>query len=388
MLWLTDAIEAIRDFMDLGGPVLTWIAITIFVMWALIVERLLFFRTQMRGISTEIQNSWEHRTERRSWNAHQIREGMISRFSISTNQGIPMIQTLVALCPLLGLMGTVTGMIVIFDVMATVGGSSPRAMAAGVAKATLTTMAGMVGALSGIFPAAILSQLAHNQQRSLQMHRLTSTGIVLSSISGLPKKLRLIVAPIIGFIITMGLLFLMQTLIDTGEVVIQKVVVSEYADFIRVRRDEMVDTRSAKPKKFMPEKIPEKIDLYPENDQETGAIKIEYSMSRPAITEVTLATLTSDFGSPDSEVIPLVRVPPLYPRRAQKRGIEGWVILEFTITATGSVKDVRVYESSHSVFESPAVRALEKFKFRPRIVDGVPVAVTGVRYKLNFEIED
>jgi biopolymer transport protein ExbB len=168
MLWLTDAIESIRDFMELGGPVLTWIAITIFVMWALIVERLLFFRTQMRGISTEIQNSWEHRTERRSWNAHQIREGMISRFSISTNQGIPMIQTLVALCPLLGLMGTVTGMIKVFEVMAVSGSGNVRGMAAGVSQATVPTMAGMVGALSGVLLVTLLSRRAAREVEFLE----------------------------------------------------------------------------------------------------------------------------------------------------------------------------------------------------------------------------
>ena len=107
MIWLLDAFEAIRDFMELGGPVLRWIAITIFVMWTLIVERMIFFRTNMRSMATEIREQWEARSERKSWNAHQIREGMISRFSMSTTRGIAMIQTLVALCPLLGLLGTV-----------------------------------------------------------------------------------------------------------------------------------------------------------------------------------------------------------------------------------------------------------------------------------------
>ena len=160
MLWLTDAFEAIRDFMELGGPVLLWIALTIFVMWALIIERIIFFRTQMRGLSSDIQNNWEDRPERRSWNAHQIREGMISRFSMATHKGIPMIQTLVALCPLLGLMGTVTGMIKVFEVMAVSGSGNVRGMAAGVSQATVPTMAGMVGALSGVLLVTLLSRRA------------------------------------------------------------------------------------------------------------------------------------------------------------------------------------------------------------------------------------
>jgi biopolymer transport protein ExbB len=121
MLWLTDSFEAIRDFMELGGPVLRWIALTIFLMWVLIVERIMFFRTSMKAMAREIHDDWESRPERRSWNAHQIRELMISRFSMTTHKGIALIQTLVALCPLLGLLGTVTGMISVFQVMAVSG---------------------------------------------------------------------------------------------------------------------------------------------------------------------------------------------------------------------------------------------------------------------------
>ena len=103
MFWITDIYEAISDFLFLGGPVLRWIAVTIFLMWVLIIERFIFFRKEMPPLMKSIRNSWEERQERRSWNAHQIRDGMISKFSTAVNNSIPMIQTLVALCPLLGL---------------------------------------------------------------------------------------------------------------------------------------------------------------------------------------------------------------------------------------------------------------------------------------------
>ncbi|MGI9220971.1 MAG: MotA/TolQ/ExbB proton channel family protein [Woeseiaceae bacterium] len=168
MIWLTDSFEAIRDFMELGGPVLRWIALTIFLMWALIVERLMFFRSSMKSMAEDIRNNWENRSERRSWHAHQIREMMISRFSMDTNKGIPMIQTLVALCPLLGLMGTVTGMISVFQVMAQSGSGNVRAMAAGVSQATVPTMAGMVGALSGVLLVTLLTRRAAREVEFLE----------------------------------------------------------------------------------------------------------------------------------------------------------------------------------------------------------------------------
>ena len=82
---LMGPVEAVRDFMELGGDVLTLIALTIFVMWVLIIERMIYFRTGLKTMGKEIYDTWEARPERRSWNAHQIRDAMISRFAMAAN---------------------------------------------------------------------------------------------------------------------------------------------------------------------------------------------------------------------------------------------------------------------------------------------------------------
>jgi biopolymer transport protein ExbB len=168
MQLLIDMYEPIRDFLELGGNVLVIIGWTIFVMWVLILERFIFFRTGLRQQAKEVFRRWEARPERRSWAAANIREAMVSEVRMSANAGLPMIKTLVALCPLLGLLGTVTGMIEVFDVMAVTGTGNARAMASGVSKATVPTMAGMVGALSGVMFATVLTNRANREVALLE----------------------------------------------------------------------------------------------------------------------------------------------------------------------------------------------------------------------------
>jgi biopolymer transport protein ExbB len=137
-------------------------------MWILILERLIYFRTGLQTLIKEALTKWEQRTERKSWHAHQIRERMVSEVRVAANQGLPMIQTLNVLCPLLGLMGTVTGMITVFEVMAIAGTGNARSMAAGVSMATVPTMARMVGALSGVFLVTILTRGVKRQMSFLE----------------------------------------------------------------------------------------------------------------------------------------------------------------------------------------------------------------------------
>jgi biopolymer transport protein ExbB len=157
-------LETIRDFIELGGPVLRVIGLVTLFMWMLIVERLVYMRTGHKRLVRMAHIIWDERTDYSSWQAHQIRTRIISQVSANAERNLALIKTCVALCPLLGLLGTVTGMIEVFEVMALSGSGNPRSMASGVSKATVPTMAGMVAALSGVAMTAFLENKARRER--------------------------------------------------------------------------------------------------------------------------------------------------------------------------------------------------------------------------------
>ncbi len=148
-MWEIETFAVVRAFIEQGGNVLLVIAFVTAVMWTLILERFWYFSKSYRREEKRTRAIWDARADHYSWNSKQIRRVLISDLTGQLNWGLGMIGTLVALCPMLGLLGTVTGMIEVFDVMAA-GGGNTRGMAAGVSKATLPTMAGMVAAISGM----------------------------------------------------------------------------------------------------------------------------------------------------------------------------------------------------------------------------------------------
>ncbi|MFS1525160.1 MotA/TolQ/ExbB proton channel family protein [Microbulbifer sp. 2304DJ12-6] len=167
---LIDAWAAVNAFMASGGPVLFLIAGLTFFMWTLIFERIFYFN---KGLKSDVQGAvdqWEGRGERNSWGSRQIRYAMISRVSERIQDNMDMIQVCVALAPLFGLLGTVWGMINVFDVLAITGGGDAKQMASGVSMATIPTMAGMVAALSGVFANTYLTRKAERESQLLEDH--------------------------------------------------------------------------------------------------------------------------------------------------------------------------------------------------------------------------
>ena len=143
--------ETINDFLNSGGDVLKVIFVTTFILWTIIIERFIFFKKRFPSIKQNVSKRWSERNDRSSWFAKQIRVFELSLAQQELSQNIGLIKTLVALSPLLGLLGTVTGMISVFDVMAITGTGDARSMSSGISMATIPTMAGMVVALSGLF---------------------------------------------------------------------------------------------------------------------------------------------------------------------------------------------------------------------------------------------
>lgn len=167
MYWLDSAYEAVSRFMEMGGPVLYAIAVLLFVMWTLIFERIWYFKSGWKNDVALAISRWEERSERKSWNAKQIRLMLISQSRLLIHQNLPTIKTLVALCPLFGLLGTVWGMIEVFNIMAVTGGSDAKSMAGGVSRATIPTMAGMVAAISGVFANTYITRVAKRESEFL-----------------------------------------------------------------------------------------------------------------------------------------------------------------------------------------------------------------------------
>lgn len=168
MLGLPNILDAIRDFIELGGPVLYGIMAVLFLMWTFIIERYWYIKVVYPGVLEDKVAVWDARIDTRSWYAKRIREQLISEATDGLQRHITLIKTLVALCPLFGLLGTVYGMIQVFDVMAVAGTGNARAMASGVAQATIPTMAGMVAALSGVWFATHLEVQAGNEAERLE----------------------------------------------------------------------------------------------------------------------------------------------------------------------------------------------------------------------------
>ena len=162
---LRDLWEAFASFIESGGDVLIAIFVVTALMWTLIIERLFYMHLSHPFYLRKLARLWKEHAGGDLRHAQQVSRLLVSQAGQRLDSTLPMIKTLVALCPLLGLLGTVNGMIEVFDVMAVAGNANPRAMASGVSLATIPTMAGMVAAISGLYMSVQLKRTAEKKRR-------------------------------------------------------------------------------------------------------------------------------------------------------------------------------------------------------------------------------
>ncbi len=192
---------------------------------------------------------------------------------------------------------------------------------------------------------------------------------------------------VLGTFVTLTLLYVMHLLIEHAESAVTEERVRHQLDFVRVRRNENINTEDLTPEK--PPKPPEVPPEMPPQDMDS------VDPNAPTIN-VPPPTIAADvnIGGPggmniaEGDYLPIVRVAPVYPSRALSRGVEGYVDMGFTVTTAGTVRDPVVLFSTSSLFERAATRAVLKFKYKPRVVDGIPVDVENVKTRITFKIED
>lgn len=197
--------------------------------------------------------------------------------------------------------------------------------------------------------------------------------------------LRIVPSTILAFAVTFGLVYIMQYLIATSQSALSEDRSLSFLEFVRVKQEEVVETKQRKPEKPPEPDQPPPETPRPQLDPTDAAVEI--SDVSATVDNSAISGFSLGMGTADGEYLPIVKVAPIYPRRALQRGMEGYVIVEFTVTRQGTVKDVVVVESTSSVFERAAIEAASKFKYKPRVVNGEPIEVPGVQNKITFKLE-
>lgn len=205
---------------------------------------------------------------------------------------------------------------------------------------------------------------------------------------------RLFVSAWLAAIVTIGLFQLMQMLVASSKAKLNDEDFGLVAEFVRIKRSERLQEEKRElPQRPAPEREPSPPQSIVDYTHAANASELPLT---PPIQQPPLAPSMHIVGGPhlgtppsDRDVVPLVRVQPIYPHAAAERELEGWVLIEFTISTTGTVKDPAVVSAEPpNVFERAALRAIRKWKYKPRIEHGKPVETHEVRVQLMFALQD
>ncbi len=199
---------------------------------------------------------------------------------------------------------------------------------------------------------------------------------------------RYVIAGSLAITMTFLLFWGMQALIAGGNDVMTEPAKGNVLDFIRLKQEEAVVKKERKPQKPAKPKEPPPQMTPPQMQQANPNANAVKSSFTADIQEGAGLSGGLSLDSGDGDYLPIVKVAAVYPRRAQSRGIEGYVIVEFVVTKTGAVSQAVVVKAEpEGVFDRAALDAVAKFKYKPRIVDGVAMEVAGVQNRITFEID-
>lgn len=190
-----------------------------------------------------------------------------------------------------------------------------------------------------------------------------------------------------GAFFTSLVFLLLWVFIHTGESQAFEVTEAKRVEFTRLRRDtETASRRATKAKRDRPDIAPQAPKM---NFASSSASTESVAMIQPDVNaRAAMTKMTVNVGGSDRDIMPLVRINPDYPPRAQSRGIEGWVLIQFTITAAGTVRDAKVVDASpKGYFEDAALKAIARWRYNPKVQEGVAVERVGVRVRLSFNME-
>lgn len=201
---------------------------------------------------------------------------------------------------------------------------------------------------------------------------------------------RYIISIVLAVAVTFGLVYTMQYLIANSDRGLDDSDSGHIVDFVRVKRDEVIKRKQRKPEKPPQPKAPPPEPPPPQMDNDSPTAEKIVVASIPVSTDINMTSGGISLTPGDAEYLPIVKVAPVYPRRALQRGIEGYVLLEFTVTKQGGTKDIKVVESkpASTIFHKAAKKAAAKFKYKPRTEDGKAIEVPGIRNKIIFKLED
>lgn len=195
---------------------------------------------------------------------------------------------------------------------------------------------------------------------------------------------RLLIAGAMGLAVTLGLILLMHILIQTNIKGPEKVKEYKVPDIVMPEREIKTEYDTSKPDK--PEEPDEAPPDIPEPEFDAPDVANDgININQPKMAK---PTIEGPGGFGDGDMIPLTVVQPDYPRRAAQRGTEGFCTVEFTVSAAGTTKDAFVVDCPEKVFERASLKAAEKIKYKPRVVDGQAVDVPGVQYKFLFQLAE